>query len=76
MERKYARGEGTGFLWRLYAYWSLQAVNEGVLAENRSLSLSRDIPLAIAWMVKPFVQDVPRQSLESTLKNTRRVATE
>jgi hypothetical protein len=72
LEKKYPPGKGTGFLWRLYAYWSLQATNGGVLAENRSLSLSRDIPLTIAWMVKPFVQDVPRQSLESTLNNTRR----
>ena len=75
LEKKYTPGHGTGFLWRLYAYWSLQAIDGGVLAENRSLSLSRDIPLAIAWMVKPFVQDVPRESLDSTLKNTRRVAT-
>lgn len=71
-EKKYSPGEGSGFLWRVYAYWSLQEMSGGVLAENRSLSLSRDIPLAVSWIIKPFVQDVPRQSLESTLKNTRR----
>jgi hypothetical protein len=71
-EKTYSPGHGSGFLWRLYAYWSLQEMDGGVLAENRNLSLSRDIPLAIAWMIKPFVQEVPRQSLESTLKNTRK----
>ncbi len=71
-EKTYSPGQGSGFLWRLYAYWSLQETHGGVLAENRNLSLSRDIPLAVAWMIRPFVQDVPRQSLDSMLKNTRK----
>jgi hypothetical protein len=73
-EQKLPPGKGDGFLWRLYAYWSLQTVNGGVLAECRSLSLSRDIPLALAWAIKPLIQNVPRESLESTLRNTRSAA--
>ncbi len=67
--------EGQGLLWRLYAYWSLEALNHGVLAECRTLSLSRSIPIALGWVVKPFVQSLPRESLESTLTNTRTAAT-
>ncbi|HSU60064.1 MAG TPA: hypothetical protein VLI55_12180 [Bryobacteraceae bacterium] len=74
-EKKLAPGKGNGFLWRLYAYWSLEAVNGGVLAECRSVSLSRDIPLGLAWAIKPVIQSVPRESLESTLRNTRAAAT-
>lgn len=67
-------GEGQGFLWRLYAYWSLEAVNHGVLAECRTLSLSRNIPPALSWAIKPFIQSLPRESLSSTLSNTRSAA--
>jgi hypothetical protein len=67
-------GEGQGFLWRLYAYWSLEAVNHGVLAECRTVSLSRSIPAALSWAIKPFIQSLPRESLSSTLSNTRSAA--
>lgn len=68
-------GNGQGFLWRLYAYWSLETTNGGVLAECRTLSLSRSIPGALSWAIKPFIQSLPRESLTSTLKNTRAAAT-
>ncbi len=73
-EKKFPPGEGTGFLWRLYAYWSLEATNGGVLGECRTLSLSRNIPAALAWAIKPFVQSLPRESLASTLRDTRAAA--
>lgn len=74
-EKKLPPGQGDGFLWRLYAYWSLEATGGGVLAESRSLSLSRDIPLALAWAIRPLIQNIPRESLESMLRNTRTAAT-
>jgi len=74
-EKKLPPNEGDGLLWRLYAYWSLEATEGGVLAESRSLSLSRDIPFALTWAIKPLLQNVPRESLESTLRNTRSAST-
>jgi len=68
-------GKGRGYLWRLYAYWSLEARNGGVLAENRALSLSRNVPVAFTWIVKPFLQTLPRQSLAETLQETRSAIT-
>jgi hypothetical protein len=73
-EKKLPAGQGEGFLWRLYAYWSLEGTGDGVMAESRSLTLSRDIPLALVWAIKPLIQSVPRESLESTLRNTRTAA--
>lgn len=70
-EEKLPPGEGHGFLWKFYAYWSLETVAGGVLAECRTVSLSRDIPGALAWVIKPFVQKLPRESLVSTLEHTR-----
>jgi hypothetical protein len=69
------QGQGNGFLWRLYAYWSLKETQGGVLAECRTLSLSRDIPLGLGWTVKPFIRSQPRQSLISTLQSTREAST-
>ena len=72
--RKFPAGEGHGFLWRLYGYWSLEAYRGGVLAECRTLSLSRDIPQGLAWAVGPYTQKMPQQSLEATLQDTRKAA--
>jgi hypothetical protein len=70
-ERDYPLGQGLGLLWRLNAFWTLQASGTGVLAECRTVSLSRAIPSGMGWMIKPFIQNVPRESLTSTLRNTR-----
>lgn len=73
-EKKMPPTQGAGFLWQLYAYWSLETVHHGVLAECRTLSLSRNIPVALGWAIKPFAESVPRESLASTLRNTRTAA--
>jgi hypothetical protein len=69
--RRFPEGEGHGYMWRMYAYWSIESVNGGVLAECRILSLSRSIPQAVAWAVGPYVQKAPEESLTSTLKQTK-----
>jgi hypothetical protein len=73
--RTFPPGEGHGYLWRLYAYWSLENFRGGVLGECRTLSLSRDIPEGLAWAVGPYVQKAPYESLLSTLRETRKTAT-
>lgn len=70
--RKFPVGKGHGYLWRLYAYWSIESYNGGVLAECRTLSLSRNIPDGLTWAVGPYVQKQPQESLTSTLRETRR----
>lgn len=67
-------GQSRGFLWRLYAYWSLEAIDGGVLGECRTLSLSRDIPPAVAWAIQPFVESLPREALAAMLQDTRAAA--
>jgi len=71
-EKDSSPGEGLGLLWRINAFWSLQASGSGVLAECRTISLSRNVPNGMGWIIKPFIQNVPRESLTSTLQNTRR----
>jgi hypothetical protein len=67
-------GEGNGFLWRLDAYWTLRQEADGVFAECRAASLSRSIPASLAWMIKPLVESMPKDSLASTLRSTRDAA--
>jgi hypothetical protein len=68
-------GKGSGFMWRLYSYWRLEETEDGVLAELETVSLSRGIPFGLGWVIKPFVKDVPQESLISTLSSTRSVLT-
>ena len=75
-ERILPVGEGLGVFWRGYYYWSLEASGNGVLAELRTLSLSRSIPTGMGWIIKPVLQNVPRESLAATLRNTRKAVTE
>lgn len=63
---------GHGFLWRLCSFWNFQETNKGTLIECRAISLTRDIPLALKWMIQPIVRSLPKDSLIATLSATRR----
>jgi hypothetical protein len=59
-----------GFLWRLNTYWSYEEREGGLYMQIESVSLSRAIPEGLGWAIKPFVESVPRESLEFTLRAT------
>lgn len=65
-------GTGQGFLWRLNSYWLLEPRAEGLYLECRAISLSRDIPAGLGWIVKPVVAGVPRDSLQATLEEMKK----
>ncbi len=67
-ERERATGNDRGFLWRLNSYWRFQEVPGGVIVECESVSLSRGVPGAVRWLVGPYLDSVPRESLEATLR--------
>jgi hypothetical protein len=62
-------GEDHGFLWRLNSYWSCEERDGGLYMQIESVSLTRSIPTGLAWAVGPFVESVPRESLEFTLRS-------
>lgn len=62
---------GNGFLWRLYSYWRFQEIKSGVYVECRAISLTRDVPLGLGWMIQPIIQKLPKESLVNTLAATR-----
>lgn len=63
-------GAGLGFLWRLNAYWLVQQRGDSVYLECRSISLTRNIPNGLGFVVRPFVRDLPMESLNETLRQT------
>ena len=70
-EREKPIGDDSGFFWRLNSYWRFKAQDGGVVVECESISVSRSIPFGLGWLIKGFVESVPRESLESTLMAIR-----
>lgn len=62
--------DGHGFLWRMNTYWSYVQQDGGLYIQIESISLSRSIPTGLGWVIGPFVESVPSDSLEFTLKKT------
>jgi hypothetical protein len=60
-----------GFLWRLNSYWRFYQADGGVYIQCHAISLTRDIPTGLGWLVAPFIENVPRESLDFTLTATR-----
>jgi hypothetical protein len=58
-----------GFLWRQNTYWSYEERDGGLTMQIESVSLTRSIPTGLGWAVGPFVESVPRESLEFTLRS-------
>ena len=71
-ERERTPGIDNGFMWRLETWWRMEERDGGVYVQNEAVSLTRDIPAVLAWMIEPFVTSIPKESLEFTLQATRR----
>jgi hypothetical protein len=64
-------GHDRGFLWRMNTYWRFEEKDGGTYVESQSISLTRDIPTGLGWMIGSYVNSVPRESLTFTLEATR-----
>lgn len=70
-ERQLPAGEDHGFMWRLNSYWRFRETGEGVLVECEAISLTRNVPAGLGWLIGPFIQSIPQESLRFTLTATR-----
>jgi len=70
-EHALSADEQHGYLWRLNNYWSYEERDGGLYIQVESVSLSRSAPKGLGWMIGPFIEKVPRESLEFTLRSTR-----
>ncbi len=71
-ERELPPGIDHGFMWRLNSYWRFEEKDGGTYIECQAVSLSRDIPMGLGWMITPIVRGLPRESLSNMLVETRR----
>jgi hypothetical protein len=69
-EHALSASEEHGFLWRLNTYWSCEERDGGLYMQIESVSLTRSVPTGLNWVVQPFIQKIPRESLEFTLRST------
>lgn len=74
-EKVHPPDTGYGFLWRLYSYWRFMEEESGVIVECRAISLTRDVPFGLGWIIEPIIKNLPRESLVNTLKATRQALT-
>lgn len=73
-ERALSNADDHGFLWRINSYWRFEETSRGVFVQCEAVSLSRDIPVGLGWLVGPLIETIPKQSLEFTLGATRKAA--
>ena len=70
-EKELPPGKDSGFMWRLNTYWVIAEAEGGVFVECGSVTLTRNIPFGLGWLIKPFITSIPRDSLEELVQATR-----
>ncbi len=58
-------------MYRLNTYWRFLERDGGTYIQCESLTLSRDVPFALSWIIKPFISQVPKESLAFTLERAK-----
>ena len=71
-ERELPAGTGEGFLWKLNSYWRFQERDGGTWVECEAISLTRDVPAGLGWLIEPIIRNLPKESLVSTLASARK----
>jgi len=70
-EHELQPGKDHGFLWRLNSFWRFEQRDAGVYVECEAISLSRNVPVGLGWLVNPIIRSLPKESLAATLTETR-----
>jgi hypothetical protein len=69
-ERRIPEGEGSGYLWKLHSIYRIEQRDGGIYVETEMMVLSRDIPVALRFIVNPIVRRLSRNSLHRSLQQT------
>ena len=60
--------QGSGYIWRLYSFARFDQRDGGVYVELEVIVLSRDIPVAVRWMVNPILRRVSKNAMLTSLR--------
>jgi hypothetical protein len=66
VEHTLPQGNDRGFLWRINSYWRFMESPRGVYVQCEAITLTRDIPLGLSWLVGRYIQGIAQDSLEFT----------
>lgn len=64
-------GNDSGYIWRLNDYWRYEQKDGGVYMQVETISLSRDVPMLLSWIVKPIIHHVARETIAGLLGASR-----
>jgi hypothetical protein len=71
-EHPLSPAESHGYLWALDTWWTAEQADGGLYLQVESVSLTRSIPTGLGWMIGPYIESVPRESLAFTLQSVCR----
>jgi hypothetical protein len=71
-EHERTDGNDHGYMWRLYSYWRIEENGGGVYIQNESITLTRTVPVLLAWLINPLTKSIPRQVLLDMLTDTKK----
>jgi len=74
-EQERPEGSDHGYMWRLCSYWRIEEKDGGVYVENESITLTRTVPVMLAWLINPLTKSIPRDVLIHTLTDTQKAVT-
>jgi len=60
-----------GFMWRMNTYWRFEERNGGLYLQCEAITLTRNIPVALRWLIEPYLTNIPHESLNETMNHTR-----
>lgn len=70
-ERLRPVGTGLGYIWSLCSIMRVAETEGGSIVEIEAIALSRDVPVAIAWLVNPIISRASRNALSTLLLKTK-----
>jgi hypothetical protein len=71
-EHEIPEDDGHGYMWRMNSYWRIEGKDGGVYVQNESISLTRSVPVMLAWLINPLTQSIPRDVLTHMLTDTQK----
>jgi hypothetical protein len=70
-EKEKTPGDDDGFLWRMETWWRIEERDGGAYVQSEAVTLTRDIPTGLGWLIEPFITKIPQETLQFTLQATR-----
>jgi len=75
-EHPFPEDRRPGYVWHTVGVTRLEQRDGGVYIEMETVALSRGIPVAFRWLIKPLTDKLPRSIMLQTLKDTQDAVSE